>query len=117
MKKSAILFSLCLMSLSVFAYNPSIDSPLPKSSQIANAQEMEVQQVIDDWTSEKNMVISSIPEKCKIVILDSNFKTVREECVGKMQNICDHSTLVPIIYRSEFIVKIGQVSYFMLSKK
>ena len=59
---------------------------------------------------------ANIVEKSKIIIMVSDFRKIREESIEKTEDICDQSTLVPIIYRSQFITKVHNVSYYMLQK-
>ena len=56
-------------------------------------------------------------EKFKIIIMDSEFNKIRVESVEKIEDIYNQSTLVPIIYRSEFVTKIHNVSYYILQKE
>ncbi len=116
MKTLVSLLCICLISITAYATNPTIEPEESKEIQ-ATAQELEIQSVIQNiLNDEKAPSFNITTPKCKVIIIDKNFKTIREECVEKMEDLCDHSTLVPIIYRSVFIARIHHVSYFMLQK-
>ena len=50
----------------------------------------------------------------QIIIMNEDFRKVREEEIDSMEEINAQSTLVPVIYRSELIASIDNVSYYML---
>ena len=113
MKASAILYFVCLLSFSSFANNPEIEI-----KEVVTATELEIDIALEELFENKAKVNNtSIVEKTKIIIIDSDFKKIREESIDKTEDICNQSTLVPIIYRSQFIAKVQNVSYYMLQKK
>ena len=118
MKTLASLICICLLSITTFASNPELETvePTEIKETAATAQELEFQRVIQNILKEESPFCNDTTPKCKIIILDNNFRTIRAESLEKMEDVCNQSTLVPIIYRSVFITKINQVSYFMLQK-
>jgi hypothetical protein len=63
-----------------------------------------------------HLLIKNITPKNKVIILDANFNKIREENVDNIENLNNQSMLVPIIYRSQFITQIYNVSYYMIQK-
>ena len=113
MKTSTILVFVCLFSFSSFANNPEIEI-----KEIVTAPELEFSAAFEELFENKaKLNNANIVEKSKIIIMDSDFRKIREESIEKTEDICDQSTLVPIIYRSQFITKVHNVSYYMLQKK
>ena len=93
--------------------NPEIEL-----KEIVTAPELDFSTAFEELFENKARVNNaSIVEKRKIIIIDSDFKKIREESIEKTEDIFDQSTLVPIIYRSQFITKVHNVSYYMLQKK
>ena len=112
MKTSAILAFVCLLSFSSLANNSEIEL-----KEIVPSPELEFSTAFEELFENKAKVNNaSIIEKRKIIIMDSDFKKIREESIEKTEDIFNHSTLVPIIYRSQFITKVHNVSYYMLQK-
>ena len=113
MKTLVLVLCIALFSINSFASNSGVE---PQEN--LSVQETEFHNVLNNvLNKELALAINRISEKCKVIIIDCNFKTIREENLEKIEDICNQSTLVPIIYRSEFITKINHVSYFMLQKK
>ena len=113
MKTTAILVFVCLLSYSSFANNPEIEL-----KEIVTAPELDFSTAFEELFENKaRLNNASIVEERKIIIIDSDFKKIREESIEKTEDIFDQSTLVPIIYRSQFITKVHNVSYYMLQKK
>ena len=51
---------------------------------------------------------------CKIVIIDSSGKRIREERIAEGSSHCTSSTLTPIIFRCELLTVIGNTWYYLL---
>ncbi|MCK5701294.1 MAG: hypothetical protein KAI29_09080 [Cyclobacteriaceae bacterium] len=112
MKISISILFICFFSFSVSANNPTLESTEKKT-----ALELEISSIIEEILNKNTETNNAlIDEQCKIIIINSEFKKIKEESIEKIDDICTQSTLVPIIYRSEFIMKIYNVSYYMLQK-
>ncbi len=110
MKSSALLLLVCFFSISVFANNPEIEK---KGESIV--QELEYKIILENLLDSNTKTLNPfINEKCKVIIIDDKFNKIREEALEKLEDICSQSTLTPTIYRSEFIIKIHNISYYML---
>ncbi len=110
MKSSTLFLLACLISFSVFANNPAL-----VKSEKNTAQELEYNNVLENLLISHTEILNPfVNEKCKVIILDDKFNTIREETIDKIEDICNQSMLTPTIYRSEFILKISNVSYYML---
>jgi hypothetical protein len=109
MKTSILTFALFIYSLSVFATNPEVEA-----TESAETIKMEVNNLVSEIFSEKPDLLKKGNEKIKIIIFNQDFRKVREEVIDSMKDIYSQSTLVPVIYRSEFITSIDNVSYYML---
>ena len=113
MKTTAILVFVCLLSYYSFANNPEIEL-----KEIVPSPELDFSTAFEELFENKaRLNNASIVEERKIIIIDSDFKKIREESIEKTEDIFNQSTLVPIIYRSQFITKVNNVSYYMLQKK
>lgn len=111
MKIIGILLILFL-SLPTFAGNPNIEIKAKKESPKLEANTL----LRATFTDEVEKLAASITSKNRVIIIDANFNKVREEPVDHIENLSNQSMLVPIIYRSQFITKIYNVSYYMLQK-
>lgn len=109
MKTSIITFALLIYCLSVFATNPEVET-----TESAEVIKVEVNNLVSEIFSEKPDLLKEENEKIKIIIYNQDFRKVREEVIGSMKEINAQSTLVPVIYRSELITSIDNVSYYML---
>lgn len=112
--KTTILFLLGLsLTFSTNAYN--LKSNIKVNHEIHNAELNEVLNEVLDVN--ENKFAAELQRKNKIVIIDGDFNKIREESVDKLDNLNNQSMLVPFIYRSQFITKVHNVSYYMLEKK
>ena len=109
MKISSLTFITLFISLTAFATNPEIES-----SESAEVIKVEVNNLVLDLFNEKPDLQKEENKKIKIIIMNENFRKVREEVIDNMKEINSQSTLVPVIYRSELITSIDNVSYYML---
>lgn len=113
MKISALILLVCFFCTSVFATN----SVFEKKEKPAT-QELSISSIIEEIFDNKTEISNTFPnKKLKIIIMDNDFKKIKEESFEKIEDIYNQSTLVPIIYQSEFITKIHNVSYYILQKK
>jgi hypothetical protein len=67
-----------------------------------------------DVLAEDEPIIAEKTKQAKIIIMNSDFRNVRVGYVNSMEELNWQSTLVPVIYRANFITKIDHVSYYML---
>ena len=102
-----------LISFPTFASNPTLEIKAEKES-IQKETKALFEEVFKDEISK---VAASISNKERVIIIDENFNTVREESVDNIEKLSNQSILVPTIYRSQFISKIYNVSYYMLKKR
>ena len=113
MKIPAIFFFVCFFCISVLAKNPALETK-EKNTEV----KLEISSILDEIFNNKTETGITDPiEKFKIIIMDSEFNKISVESVEKVEDIYNQSTLVPIIYRSEFITKIHNISYYILQKK
>jgi hypothetical protein len=117
MKRSALFLTIFLLSLTVSAYNPETNSQVTNAPKMLAERAPEIQQNFESVFDDEVFLFTSESKKTKVIIMDQNLNIIREECVDEMQNLCNQSTLVPIIYRSEFVAKVNKVSYFILTGK
>ncbi len=52
----------------------------------------------------------------KIVIIDSKGNIIREDYIDETKGFSSSETLIPIIYRSEYLMEIHGISYYLLEK-
>ena len=112
--KTITLLSLgLLISFSLYSYNP-----VPGTNDKSEIQQIEFNEILDDVLDiDENRFVAQLEKQNKIVIIDNDFNKIREESVDKVENLTRQSMLVPIIYRSQFITKLHNVSYYMLEEK
>lgn len=112
--KTITLLSLgLLINFSLYSYNP-----VPDTNEKSEIQQIEFNRILDDVLDvDESRFVAQLEKRHKIVIIDENFNKIREESVDKAENLTKQSMLVPIIYRSQFITKLQNVSYYMLEKK
>jgi len=109
MKAIFVLFVCIFFSFSSFANNSN--SELAK---VLEPQQKELKNLIISLFANQTDLAIEEDKKLKIIIMNSDFRKVR---VGEVENLRDlnaESTLVPVIYRSEFVTKIHNVSYYIL---
>ena len=112
MKSMKLLFLFVLTYSSIHAINPNLES-----SAVQKLQQNEVKNILDEALDIKeNQIVKHMKADDKIIILDQDFNKIREENVASAEKLSNQSMLVPIIYRSEFITKVYNVSYYMLKK-
>lgn len=114
MKTTTILsLTILILNFTTYATNPALEVEEKNETQKIEFNEiLEKALDVDD-----NLFVTQIKEKCKIIIIDENFNTIREESVSGIENVNNQSILVPTIYRSQFITTVHNVSYYMLEKK
>ena len=74
-------------------------------------------QIIDNlFDSNESFVpaINKLNGTKKIIIVDQNGNTIREERILESDGFCQSSTLVPLIYKCALITEIDQDCYFLL---
>jgi len=112
MKGLTILSLFVLSNLTIYA-----NTPKPDANEISSAEESLYSDILDEVLDVKEKQFSSqLAEKNKVIIIDEFFNKIREELIDDIDNISSQSVLVPTIYRSQFITKVHNVSYFMLKK-
>ena len=112
MKRCALVFLAFIIYFPVFASNPNSEFVITKKS-----NNLEIQTILDEIQNvEISHLIEKISNKNKVIILDVNFKKIREEYVDENEDLNNQTMLVPIIYRCQFIAKVYNVSYYMLQK-
>lgn len=112
MKIFALIFFICFFCISVFANNPASE-PKEKNT----TQELDISSILEEIFDNKTEISNTVHDnKIKIIIMDSDFKKIREESMDKIEDIYNLPTLVPIFYQSEFIIKIDNVSYYILQE-
>ena len=109
MKTICIAF-LCLM----IALTVEANTANPEEMEVQNQSNIEVGEMIDDMFKIETGLVQNETTEIKIVILNSDFRKVREDNIKSMDEINKQSTLVPVIYWSEFVTKIYSVSYYIL---
>ena len=112
MKTIPLLFFLLLFCFTLHAYNPKLEAKAQLSIQQTEMNEI-LEEVLD---VDENQFVNQVKARNKIIIIDEDFNTIREESIDNEENLNNQSMLVPIIYRSEFIGKVYNVSYYMLEK-
>lgn len=114
MKTTTILFlALLLLNFAAYATNPAVEVEEKNET-----QKIEFNEILEEALDvDENLFVAQINEKSKIIIIDENFNKIREESVDGIENVNNQSMLVPTIYRSQFITKVHNVSYYMLEKK
>ena len=95
MKTTAILVFVCLLSYSSFANNPEIEL-----KEIVTAPELDFSTAFEELFENKaRLNNASIVEERKIIIIDSDFKKIREESIeniGYIQSINTCSDYISI---------------------
>lgn len=109
MKTINLILILLIFSFSALATNPEIES-----TESAEIIKTEINNPVLDLYNEQSDILKEEPKKIKIIIMNEDFRKVREEVIDSMEEINSRSTLVPVIYRSELITSIDNVSYYML---
>jgi len=112
--KILVFFSIAfLLSNSINTINPH-----DKTYEKNEATELEINDILNEIMDvNENRLVSQLREKNKIIILDADFNKIREEYIDDIEKINSRSILVPVIYRSEFIIRVHNVSYYLLEKK
>ena len=113
MKPLLLLISTFFIHNTILAFAPPTE--FHKTKDVQNLEYVNIMDEVLDV--EENKLVKLLDKNDKIIILDHNFNKIREAFVEEHTTINNHSILVPIIYRSEFIMKVHNVSYFMLEKK
>ena len=62
------------------------------------------------------MTAFNMSGKKKIMIIDCFGNMIRQEHVDKSNGICNSATLIPLIYKCEFITEINGSCYYLLNK-
>jgi hypothetical protein len=57
---------------------------------------------------------AQIPALRRILIVDAQGNRIREDKLAAGEDFCASSTLVPMIYRCEYLTTIGNTCYFLL---
>jgi len=92
-------------------------TPASESNELNTTIESQYDEILDEVLDVKeNQFIGELAEKNKVIIIDEFFNKIREESIDDVENISSQSILVPTIYRSQFIAKVHNVSYYMLKK-
>jgi hypothetical protein len=109
MKTSMLTFVFIIYGLSVFATDPE-----DKATASAKAIGTEVNKLVLGLFDENPDILKE--GKTKIIIFNQDFRKVREEAIDSMKEINVESTLAPVIYRSDLIASIDNVSYYLLNQ-
>jgi hypothetical protein len=109
MKTSMLTFVFIIYGLSVFATDPE-----DKATASAKAIGTEVNKLVLGLFDENPDILKE--GKKKIIIFNQDFRKVREEAIDSMKEINVESTLAPVIYRSDLIASIDNVSYYLLNQ-
>jgi len=108
-----LTLALLLLNFAVYATKPAVEVEEKNET-----QKIEINEILEKALDvDENQYVAQIKEKSKIIIIDENFNKIREEFVDSTENLNNQSMLVPTIYRSQFITKVHNVSYYMLEKK
>ncbi len=113
MKIIILLTASLILSVSVYASNSNAEV---KDSQVLPQTEINdiLNKVLD---VDEYKFVSQLQKQSKIIIMDENFNKIREDYLDKEENLNNQSMIQPFIYRSQFIAKVHNVSYYMLEKK
>jgi hypothetical protein len=111
MKTSMLTFVFIIYGLSVFATDPEV-----KATASAKAIRTEVNKLVLGLFDENPDILKEGKTKKKIIIFNQDFRKVREEVIDSMKEINVESTLAPVIYRSDLIASIDNVSYYLLNQ-
>ncbi len=86
----------------------------PEGLEAQDPARIELGELINDIFEDKTGLVKKENPELKIIILNNDFRKVREDNISSMDEINAQSTLVPVIYRSEFVAEIYNVSYYIL---
>jgi hypothetical protein len=118
MKVLKLIVIALIFSFPAFCTNPilssSVDAEVEDATETIAAEVETLFGLVFDEIEQ--ISLKSISEKMQVVILNEEFRKVRVDEVDKFEDIYSQSMLLPLIYRSEFISTIYNVSYFMLRK-
>jgi len=111
MKTTCTALLCLLLSVSVYA---NTNSPEELKSQ--DQSTIELGKLIDSFFEDKTGLVQDRQEhpEMKIIIMNSDFRKVREDKIRDLEEINNESTLVPVIYRAEFVANIYNVLYYVL---
>jgi len=102
--------------LSFFSLYATASRSNNEKAEYFETKNIEIENVIDELFEKENLIVEEEKPELKVVILNSDFRKVRVGRVESIEKINSESTLTPVIYRSEFITKIHNVSYYMLKE-
>ncbi len=100
--------------LSLFTLYATANGSNNEKAENLETKNIEIENVIDELFEKEKLIVEEEEPELKVVILNRDFRKVRVGRVESIQKINSESTLTPVIYRSEFITKIHNVSYYML---
>ena len=108
--KTTCITLLCLLFFTTIEANATN----PVELEVQEKSSIELGELINDIFKDKTGLVKTENPELKIIILNNDFRKVREDNINSMDEINAQSTLVPVIYRSEFIAQIYNVSYYIL---
>ena len=112
MKNLTFLSIALLLCCSALANNP-----MKESEKEGESLQMEINDILKEISNEDmNLLVKNITPKNKVIIMDGDFNKIWEEYIDENEEINNQTMLVPILYRTQFIAKIYNVSYYMLQK-
>ena len=104
-----------LVLITFFLLTSPIQMMAGEHEQKQSAAEQAMAELMHHAVSVSSAVMVQNPvAECKIVIIDSSGKRIREERIADGDNSCTSSTLTPIIFRCEFLTVIGNTRYYLL---
>lgn len=80
----------------------------------SSIEQSELYLLVKDVLAEDEPSIAEEAKQSKIIIMNKEFRKVRVGYIDNFEDLDWQSTLVPVIYRANFITKIDHVSYYML---
>ena len=113
MKTHIIISAFVLFSFSSFASNTK-PAAFEKSVLVESEMNDILEHVLD--VNEKQL-ISQLEKKNKIIIVDSNFNKIVEGSLNESGKLVGQNSIKSLINRSNFIVEIHNVSFYLLEKK
>lgn len=113
MKSIIVVFiaSLCFISLSSFKTDTANTSEHSKSD---NTNYAELTEIIFEQSASPEFHCTSSNKR--IVIINLRGEYIREDCVEN-KNIFSSLTLTPLIRKSDLVMEIDNVSYYLLDSK
>ena len=104
-----------LILIAFFFLTSALQLRAGEQEQKQSAAEQAMAELMHHAVSVSSAVMAQNPvAECKIVIIDSSGKRIREERIADGNSSCTSSTLTPIIFRCELLTVIGNTRYYLL---